>query len=329
MREAASKELKGVRRVGRAGGAPVALEKGPPLEVRLRATAFLRQFDRGETSPARVRQVRAVELLEGSARRRRRRCSRSWRRGSVGPADPRRRGGDEAAGAAVAGGDRGSCRAGRGGFATSPAEPGRTPEREALGRQPRRSALWVRQDTDRSGGARQASTRPTKQAAVVPWPPRSPRALEQVEEAVLVLLEQPEPVQLLLQLERLRRGPSPPAEQPLDPVPVRRARPRLRGSSSAGSSAGLALLASPRLPACSPYCCSTRASNSPSCSSTDPGLLGQFGRGPGRSRRWSRTPRGWPATPSGTAAGRRRAASRRAGTRRAARPRRPPPAARR
>ena len=63
VREAASKELRGF---GESAVPAVrqALEKAPPLEVRLRADAFLRQFDPAETSPARVRQVRAVELLE-------------------------------------------------------------------------------------------------------------------------------------------------------------------------------------------------------------------------------------------------------------------------
>ncbi len=43
------------------------LGQGVSLEVRRRARAFLDQFDRGELSPIRLHQVRAIELLEGIA----------------------------------------------------------------------------------------------------------------------------------------------------------------------------------------------------------------------------------------------------------------------
>src|SRR5829696_3798099 len=59
-------------------------------------------------------------------------------------------------------------------------------------------------------------------------PEASPGALKQVEEPVLVVLEHPEPVEELLELERLLAVPAGLVEQPLDPVRVVRAHPALR-----------------------------------------------------------------------------------------------------
>jgi WD40 repeat protein len=60
------------------------LERATSAEVRRRAREFLDRFDRAELSPARLRQLRAVELLEGIGTPAARELLREWAKGAAG-----------------------------------------------------------------------------------------------------------------------------------------------------------------------------------------------------------------------------------------------------